>query len=414
MNSAWMHSLEVAPRLSRRVRSAVRHPLGVLALAAAIAGICGLAIHPRVFALAAGLTVVGLLGVWWPWLTLRGVRGHVGFERDRATEGESVAATVTVSNAFPWPAWGLAVCGGYGSSADARLNSVAGRHRVTSRWDFSPSLRGEYPITTPRIATAFPFGLWTSSRPVEVESRLIVWPRTFPVGPVPTTEGAATVEGTVARSRIGSTGDVVGVRPYRRGDSPRRVHWAQSAKHDRLVVCELEAATRPVVLLVLDADPAVHTPGADGTREWAIRVVASFAKGWLMAGVPVGAVWGDKVFPPAAGGGQLLRILDGLARVSDTSPALEDLLSTPPVRAASGAIRVVVTSDAGVRSQRSGDGLRWVVLERAGFPGHEPIRRNQCEEGADRLGTKPWLTIPGPDAVPDRLRHGWPEARHGS
>ncbi len=414
MNSAWMHSLDVAPRFSRRVRSAVRHPLGVLALAAAIAGVCGLAIHPRVFALSAGLTVVGILGVWWPWLTLRGLRGRVRFERDRTTEGESVAATVTVSNAFPWPAWGLAVGGGYGSSADARLDSVAGRHRVTSRWSFSPPLRGEYPIATPRITTAFPFGLWASSLPVEVESRLIVWPQTFPVGPVPTTEGEATVEGTVARSRIGSTGDVVGVRPYRRGDSPRRVHWAQSAKHDRLVVCELEAATRPVVLLVLDADPAVHTPGADGTREWAIRVVASFAKGWLTAGVPVGAVWGDMVFPPAAGGGQLLRILDGLARVPDTSLALEEVLATPAVRATGGAIRVVVTSDAGVRSQRHGDGLRWVVLERSGFPGHEPIRRNRCDEGVDRRGTKPWLTIPDPDAVPGRLRHGWAEARHGS
>lgn len=414
MRSTWIHSIDLAPWFSRRVRTTVRHPLDVLAMAVGIATVCGLVIHPRVFALAAGLTVVGVLGVWWPWLTLRGVRSRVGFDRDRATEGESVSAKVTVANSFPWPAWGLAVCGGYGASADARLDSVAGRHRTTSRWAFSPRVRGEYPLTIPRLATAFPFGLWTSSRIAEVESRLIVWPRTYPVGPVPTTDREIGVEGTVARSRIGATGDVVGVRPYRRGDSPRRVHWAQSAKHDRLVVCELEAATRPVVLLVLDTDPAVHTPGPDGTREWAVRVVASFAKGWLMAGIPVGAVWGEKVFPPVAGGGQLLRVLDGLARVPETSRPLADVLATTAVQAATGAIRVVVTSDAGFRAQRPGDGLHWVILDRPGFPGNGPIPGIGCDEGTGRRVTKPWVTIPGPEAVPHQLRHGWVEARHGS
>lgn len=413
MSLAWVRSTDLAPRFSRRVRAAVRHPLGVLGLTVGVASLCGLVIHPRVFALAGGLALVAGLGVWWPWLTVRGVRGRVGFDLDRVTEGESVAATVSVVNPLPWPAWGLAVRGGYGD-APVRLGAVPGRSRSASRWAFATPHRGEFPLAVPRLATAFPFGLWTSSRPAEVGNRLLVWPRTVAVGPLPTSDGEAAAEGAVARSRIGATGDVVGVRPYRRGDSPRRVHWAQSAKHDRLVVCELEAATRPVVVLVLDADPAVHTPGPDGTREWAIRVVASFAKGWLTAGVPVGVAWVRTVYPPTAGGGQILRVLDGLARVPGTAPPLAEVLAHPALRAHRGAIRVVVTSDAGVRVGRAHDGFRWVVLERAGFPGAEPIRDDGCEEAASRRAVKPWVTIPAPGAVADRLRHGWAEARHGS
>jgi uncharacterized protein (DUF58 family) len=279
-----------------------------------------------------------------------------------------------------------------------------------------------YPLATPRLVTGFPFGLWAPGRPVTVVTRLVVWPRTYPVGPVPTTDGDEVVEGNVTRNRVGSTGDVLGVRPYRRGDSPRRIHWPQSAKHDRLVVCELQSNSRPVVLLVLDADPAVHTPGPDGSREWAVRVVASLARGWLEAGAQVGAAWDGLVVPPASGAAQVARILDALARLPDSGRrSLAEVLRSPGVRAVRAAVRVAVTTDAGlIRAQRPTDqtGVRWVVLDRRGFPGSGPDGTaddpaGTCDEAPDR--TRPaWVEIPGPGSVPHRLRYGWSEARHGS
>jgi uncharacterized protein (DUF58 family) len=71
-----------------------------------------------------------------------------------------------------------------------------------------------------------------------------------------------------------------------------------------------------VIQLVLDADPRVHAgSGPDGSREWAVRIVASLAKGWLEAGAQVGAVWNGQAIPPASGRQQLHRLLDGLTRL---------------------------------------------------------------------------------------------------
>ena len=98
--------------------------------------------------------------------------------------------------------------------------------------------------------------------------------------------------------------------------------------------------------------PATHPLGAirparDGSREWAIRVLASLAKGWLEAGAQVGAASGEAFLPPQAGAEQATRILDALARLGDGSQPLGEVLASGPMRSVGSAVRVVVTSDLG-------------------------------------------------------------------
>jgi uncharacterized protein (DUF58 family) len=250
---------------------------------------------------------------------------------------------------------------------------------------------------------------------LSVEASLLVWPRTYPVGPVPMVSGDRQVEGNVSRNKVGSNGDVLGVRPYRRGDSPRRIHWGQSARHDRLIVCELQANARPVVQLVLDTDPAVHVGhGPDSSREWAIRIVASLAKGWLAAGVEVGAVWNGQVIPAASGSKQVNALLDALARLPDTSGTpLHETLRIAACRSFTDGLQVIVTTDVGVN--RATDGpveqqQRWVVLQVQGFAGSNA----QAVAQPARLPVRPWLLIDTPEHVPPLLRGGWKEALHGS
>jgi len=422
---AWLRALvthDCFPEFSAKVRRLLYTPLGVLILAALVALVCGLLLHPRVLALCGGLLAVVATGICWPWLTLRGVRGAVAFDRERAGEGEAVGATVTVVNHLPWPAWGLAVRGGYDDAATepaqslaVRLSGTAARLRSVSHWEFTPPRRGEYPLAVPLLVTGFPFGVWESKRRVAVERRLVVWPRTYPVGPVPLTDGDAMVEGNVARNKVGSTGDVLGVRPYRRGDSPRRIHWPQSARHDRLIVCELQTTARPVVQIVLDADPAVHAGlGPESSREWAVRIAASFAKGWLEAGAQVGVIWHGVVISPASGAAQVRRLLDALARIPDDCPTtLNDLLASAPCRGLRSGVQVVITTDRAKRDgRRKGDDRqRWVVLSSRGFADTEdPEVRTE----PTRPFASPWLVIESPSRVPHLLRHGWSEAKHGS
>jgi uncharacterized protein (DUF58 family) len=397
---------DFCPEFSQRVRRAAYHPLGLLLFAAGVAALCGLAVHPRVFALAGGLLAVAAAGVCWPWVTVRGVRTEVGFDRERAVEGAEVGAAAAVTNHLPWPAWGLMLRDTSGGST-VRFPAIGGRSRGRYQWVFVPPSRGEYPVGVPTIVTGFPFGVWEASRPAAVERRLLVWPRTYPVGPVPAVGGEDADVGMPSRRVTGGVGEVVGVRPYRRGDSPRRIHWPQTAKHDRLVVCELQPTARPAVLVVLDTDSSIHTSGLDGTFEWAVRVAASLARGWLEAGAAVGLAWADSVIPVSAGTAQATRVMDALARLSAGSRPLAEVLAAPAVRAARVGVRVAVTTEAGTLPIRPASGVRCVVLWRNGFAGGESI-------DSIRLPVRPWLAIPSAADIPHQLRHGTTEAIHGS
>jgi uncharacterized protein (DUF58 family) len=395
---AWLGALatyDLLPGFSAKMRRLLYNPLGVLILAGLTALLCGLFLRSQGFVLFGGVLAVVLLGIAWPWLSLRAVYGSISFERVRACEGDPVEVCLTLRNRLPWSAWGLAVRDGFTTPAKAgeagstvaSIASAPRRRTVRCRWSFVPACRGVYPLVAPRLTTGFPFGLWEHKRLLTTQTPLTVWPRTFPVGPVPLVSGDQQVEGNVSRNKVGSNGDVLGVRPYRRGDSPRRIHWSQSARHDRLIVCELQSNARPVIQLVLDADLRVHGgDGPNGSREWAIRIVASLAKGWLEAGAQVGAVWNGEAIPPASGQQQLHRLLDGLARLPDTpGPSLAETLAKPACQGFRDGPQVIVATDSaldgcrcpeprgtnpGSRSARgtyTDDQQRWIVLRTAAF-----------------------------------------------
>ena len=97
------------PNADRVLRRLLWNPLGGLSFTCAVALLCGVYLHAHGFALAFGLLAVLVLGVVWPWLTVRFLQGSLGFERDRAREGDPVRARVVVRNTLPWAAWGIAI-----------------------------------------------------------------------------------------------------------------------------------------------------------------------------------------------------------------------------------------------------------------------------------------------------------------
>lgn len=400
-------------------------------LGAAAAFLCGLILPTQGFALCGSLVLVMGIGLVWPWLTLRAVSGSLSFDRQRVDEGDAVEATLTLHNRWPWAARGLTVRGGFGAGgAMAGFAAIPGRRTAVYRWQFVPPGRGVYPIAPVLLSTGFPFGMWTASRRLEVEGRLIVWPKTFPVGPVPPVHGNQQVEGCVSRNSVGVSGDVLGVRPYRRGDSPRRIHWGQSAKYDRLIVCELQSNDRPIVMVVLsnegrggrrDGEGAAANENAKGNagngdaslapclREWTIRIAASLVRGWLEGGTRVGIMWDGGGLAPASGAAQLRNVLDALAALPET-PGQTLAKALPEAgRIGGNGLQVIVTTDlVPAPPQDGGEAAdrRWVILSSEGFG----------VSGSDgtRTHPTPWLWIDGPEFAPDRLRRGWREARHGS
>lgn len=392
----------------------VGKPWAILALATLAAILCGLFLHPRAFVPAAGLAAVLAVGLAWPWIALRGLSGTLTFDRERAREGESVAVRLTLRNRMPWGAWGLVVRGGVldGSGASLSLAHAAGWRSTETAWEVIPACRGEYPKAVPRIASAFPFGLRESSRPLSVSSRLLVWPRTFPVGPVPEAAGGRDGDGLAPRNKPGTSGELLGVRPYRRGDSIRRIHWPQTARHDRLVVCEVQSQAIPRVRLVLDAHPASHVGAApDGTLEWSIRIAASFAESWLGQGADVELVGTDRPIAAPAGSvrARRTRLLDALARLEpDPNVTLRDVLAAPAHRRAEGGLTLMITTDRGLRGlARPTAGTsaeRFIVLESTSF-----ADVGEAVDDPGPLPVRPWIRVEDPGRVSQAIRWGWRE-----
>lgn len=405
----WVHNLatyDVFPAFSEKVRKTVYTPLGVMSLMALASLLCGLFVHTQGYVMAGGVLAVIVLGLVWPWANLRGIRAAVRFDSPRVGEGEPIATRLTIVNRWPWHVWGLAIKGGFDD--DSPRTSIACAPRLSEAdfsWTFRPTRRGLYPRRDAAITTGFPFGLWDNRRALDVVKPLVVWPRIFPAGPVPPTVGENSVDGNVSRHQVGASGDVVGVRPYRRGDSPRRIHWPQSARHDRLIVCELQSTCRPVIQFVLDVSIAPEV------REWAIRIVASLAKGWLDDGAQVGLVAASVSLPAASGTAQTIAILDSLATLSNHDErTLAHLLDDSSVAGFRDGLQVVVTTDVAIaqlaRSSSARNGLRWVVLRAHGF--------DSAATPSTPLRIEPWIQIAAPAEVPTAILSGWSEARHGS
>jgi uncharacterized protein (DUF58 family) len=397
----------------------IRRPLPILVLAAIGAALCGMFLHPQGFVLALGLAAVVAVGVTWPWVSLRRLRGSLAFEKARAREGEPVAVRLEFRNRCPWGVWGLVVRGalydGEGGEAGVGVTRLGGWSEAAESAAFTPRRRGEYPLSTPRVATGFPFGLRTASRLLTVPAPLLVWPRTFPVGPIPMTAGGRSFEGSAVRDRAGHTGDLLGVRPYRRGDPLKRVHWPQTARNGELIVCELQECAVPRVQVVLDMHPESHAgAGADGSREWAIRIAASFLEDWAGQGADVEAVFAGRAFRPRRGSVRSRQafFLDALARLGDDDfLRLPDLLDLPACRDFGRGLRVVVATDLAlsrvVAAAPRGVAQRFIVLKAGSFAG-------RAGSHADPLmRIRPWVTLDDPAGIPRRLREAWKEVPLG-
>ncbi|AGA26468.1 DUF58 domain-containing protein [Singulisphaera acidiphila] len=392
-------------------------PLGTLGLSAVAAGLCGMILHPRGFVILVGILSVIGLGVAWPWLGLRGLHGTLNFDRDRAREGEAVGLKATLGNRLPWGTCGLTLEGAFLTNGPADNQPIIAGLAVFRGWRTTEltlrvtlECRGEYPTRLPRVASGFPFGLVKASRTLSCSSKILVWPQTFPVGPIPETTGQG-VDGVAPRDRSGTTGDMIGVRPYRRGDSLRRVHWPQSARHDRLVICELHADSVPRVQVLLDLHDGAHAgSGSKGSREWAIRIAASFLEDWIGQGAEVEFVFQERVVFAREGSTQAKRaqMLDAVARIApDGSVSLPELLAISACRRFRTGLRVVVTTDLGLRglTRRPSRGVKdlFVVLRAAAF------MEGGRDDERSPLPIAPWIWIDDPARIPERIRRAWKE-----
>jgi uncharacterized protein (DUF58 family) len=192
---------------------------------------------------------------------------------------------LTITNYLPLPITGLCIAGYLSESTsdtddssktvDCTLARVPTLSRAIYRLPLRPEYRGRYPISRPELSCSFPFGIWTAKRPVEDISPVLVRPLSIPILSDVERSGAKWADHGLGQ-RPTTQGDFQGVRDFRDGDSLKCIHWAQSARNDRLVVCERGGPQQqPVDVHLSTARLAGSRRIARENLAWRVRVAAS-------------------------------------------------------------------------------------------------------------------------------------------
>ncbi|PRI10765.1 DUF58 domain-containing protein [Leucobacter massiliensis] len=256
--------------------------LGVAVAAGIGWGFAGLRDLLGLVALAAGALAVALLWL----LLLRALlrpRAEMMSERRTPTAGEEVTVTATLWHGLPLAQRAeLAWRGPEGSRELPVLLPRGAAARQSSGW--LVRRRGAQLIAVEALLVTDPLGLLRLRIPLRASAELLVLPRPLPPERLPDElAGRGGVRGTssgaLAGAPSGGSGGAAaessgGLREYRPGDPPRRVHWKQSARQDRLLVHEPErgAGERIATALLLDAEAY---PGGAEDFECAVSLAAA-------------------------------------------------------------------------------------------------------------------------------------------
>ncbi len=118
--------------------------------------------------------------------------------------------------------------------------------RQSYRWFYTTfaAKRGIYHWSQLNLRTATPLGLFWSCRSRYVPTKAVVYPLVLRLKQCPLLDTLGQEDSDEfpqqQRFQAATMGITRGLRPYRRGDSPRLIHWRSSARYGELRVREME------------------------------------------------------------------------------------------------------------------------------------------------------------------------------
>lgn len=231
------------------------------------------------------MLVIWLVGAVGARLGVRGLSVTRTLSADRVALNGQVQVEVTLENRSRLPV--LWVAAAEALPAGLSLRGVRGRIgplRPRSEFRFRYTLeggrRGYYQIGPTVLRTGDLFGIVQRERTEEETARLTVFPRIVAIRHARLPSRRPVNEVRVRYRVLEDPTQVVGIRPYQRGDGLRRVHWRATAHTGRLQskLYEITAQVDTTVLLNLRrADYAESPADAQEAAELAIVAAASTA-----------------------------------------------------------------------------------------------------------------------------------------
>ena len=223
------------------------------------------------FVMAAGLTVANfLIGL----LMIRRLTGELRVPA-RAVSGSDVKVTVLVTNRSRSATYDVeATLARVLNSRDSTRSHLLPGQQVGLDVHFRALKRGAYRIGPAHVGSTYPLGIVRLSQRIGQPQTLLVTPRIHPMRNLRLHSGMRHQPGGIPlASQQGESLEFVGVRDYRPGDSPRKIHWKLFARRGQPVVREFAQEYFSRIGIILDT----YRPPKAKDFEAALETVASLA-----------------------------------------------------------------------------------------------------------------------------------------
>ncbi len=237
---------------------------------------------------------------------------------------DTVTIDITIRNRDAHPTAEISVSEQFPDSLGSYAVDVPaltfGEHHVAAAVQINK--RGRYRLDALEAVLTDPFRIVRNRRHFSDPALLLVYPKVESL-PVPNRAQPTSGGGHARRAPTSAGEDFYGVRDYRQGDDPRKIHWPSSARMDRLMVREEEVSIQDRITVLLDDRSVAHS---EESFDWAADAAASVADLYFRMGfrVKLGRPGGPEI-SAARGSLHYARIMEALA-VASLSPATEDKL----------------------------------------------------------------------------------------
>jgi len=148
-------------------------------------------------------------------------------------------------------------------------------------WRYRPKMRS---VTIVRIfdaVSSFPFGFLRKHVAGECEQEVRIWPARIEYRRLRNPASGFGWQGASTK-RKGTTGELIGLRAYSKGDALRSIHWKVSARQGSLIVKQNAAESQ--ARYSIEVDPSRYLWSNDEVFEKMCSFVASLAEDLFLAG----------------------------------------------------------------------------------------------------------------------------------
>jgi uncharacterized protein (DUF58 family) len=229
-------------------------------------------------------------------------------------KGAPARVSIRVSNGKKlFPSYSFTVTEIDGPTSGAYVLKLGPGESADFSAEYTFQRRGKHRLSGLKVATRFPFGLFTKGKEELVEEDALVLP-SVSGQKLPFIHKAARPGNANTFYGKGGSGGLWGLREYTLADDARHIHWRSAARSRGLHLKEFEKEQDEKVVLIFD-----NRGPAGEEFEKMVDVAAATVNRYIESGFSVGLRTASSDMTPAPGRAQLIRLLRELALISPES-----------------------------------------------------------------------------------------------